>query len=93
LNPIAKSTQNPIGEATQLKDASKPVGEACRDDGTLKDASEIEWLYSLSDPSQSHLVIHGKKRKWNDSISDEDVDDIDVLPKTNVSMMFHSFNF
>ena len=24
-------------------DTSKPVGDACREDGTLKDASEMEW--------------------------------------------------
>jgi len=29
-----------------------PVGEACNDDGTLKDASEIQWEHSPS----SHAV-------------------------------------
>jgi len=70
---------------TYLKDASKPDGEACCDDGTLKDASEMEWAHS---PSQSHPVLHGEKWKWSDGVSDGDVDDINVLPKTNVSMMF-----
>ncbi len=32
-----------------LKDASKPEGEACNPDGTLKDADKIEWLNSPSD--------------------------------------------
>ena len=40
-------------DATQgeriYKDYSKPDGEACRDDGTLKDASEMEWPNSPSD--------------------------------------------
>ena len=30
-------------------DATKPVGEACNGDGTLKDASEMNWLNSPSD--------------------------------------------
>ena len=28
---------------TYLRDMTKPVGNACRDDGTLKDADELEW--------------------------------------------------
>jgi hypothetical protein len=32
-----------------LKDSSKPDGDACHNDGTLKDASELEWLNSPSD--------------------------------------------
>src|ERR1700730_12748840 len=95
LNPIVKSTENgsavacpstPVGEATHLKDASKPDGEARRDDGTLKDASEMEWLYS---PSQSHSDILGEKRNRDDGVSDDDDDDIDVLPETKVSTTFH----
>jgi hypothetical protein len=27
-----------------FNDTSKPVGEACREDRTLKDASEMEWI-------------------------------------------------
>jgi hypothetical protein len=30
-------------------DASKPEGEACNPDGTLKDADKMEWLNSPSD--------------------------------------------
>ena len=30
-------------ENTYLMDTSKPVGDACREDGTLKEASEMEW--------------------------------------------------
>ena len=29
---------------TYLRDTTKPVGDACRDDGTLKDADEMVWL-------------------------------------------------
>ena len=31
------------------KDVTKPDGEACWEDGTLKDADEINWLNSPSD--------------------------------------------
>jgi len=41
-----------------LKDTSKPDGEACNPDGTLKDSKEIEWLNSPSDllppPFENH---------------------------------------
>ena len=57
------------------KDYSKPDGEACQDDGTLKDASELEWPNSLSDlspytdnlnPGEENVIL---KRK---PLSDED---------------------
>jgi hypothetical protein len=47
-----------------LKDASKPEGEACNPDGTLKDADKMEWLNSPSDlapvPFDNHQehVLH-----------------------------------
>jgi hypothetical protein len=83
---------NLIGGPMHLKDASKPDGEACGDDGTLKDASEIKWVHS---PSQSHPALHDEKQKWkqNDSTPDSDINSIDVLLKANVSMMLHSFEF
>jgi hypothetical protein len=34
-----------------MKDPSKPDGEACNQDGTLKDASELEWPDSPTQPS------------------------------------------
>lgn len=30
-------------EKTYTRDMTKPVGDACRNDGTLKDASEMVW--------------------------------------------------
>ena len=36
-----------------LHDATKPIGDACNADGTLKDASEIDWLHSPSDENSS----------------------------------------
>jgi hypothetical protein len=45
----------------------------------------MEWVHS---PSQSHpVVLYGEKWKWDDSPPDGDVDNIDVLPKTKVSMV------
>ena len=73
------------------KDFSKPDGEACRDDGTLKNASEIEWQHSLtaSNPRLFDLYLGEentvlKKRK---SPGDEDKSDYEnvELPKVKVS--------
>lgn len=66
---------------------SKPVGDACRKDGTLKDASEIEWFNSPteynrslledsylefpSSPSKSGTKGKRKRVESNDSESDE----------------------
>jgi hypothetical protein len=35
-------------EKTYLRDVTKPVGNACHDDGTLKDADEMVWPDSLT---------------------------------------------
>jgi hypothetical protein len=70
------------------KDYSKPDGEACRDDGTLKDASELEWPNSPSDsnpynlnPGEENVIL---KRK---PLGDEDDSgyENDELPKVKVS--------
>lgn len=37
-------------------DTSKPLGDACRDDGTLKDASEMVWPNSPTDDNQRELI-------------------------------------
>jgi len=44
------------------KDTSKPDGEACNPDGTLKDAEEITWLHSPSDPVPPPFENHNKHR-------------------------------
>ena len=73
------------------KDFSKPDEEACRDDGTLKNASEIEWQHSPTAsnprpfdlyPGEENTVL--KKRK---SPGDEDKSDYEnvELPKVKVS--------
>jgi hypothetical protein len=57
---------------THSKDTSRPVGDACRDDGTLKDASEMEWLNLPSD-EQTFVVPEKGKRKSSDYDEDEDL--------------------
>lgn len=53
--PRAKETSRNISNVfpdsnengkTYSRDMTKPIGDACRDDGTLKDANEIEWVHS-----------------------------------------------
>ena len=54
-----------------LKDASKPKGEACNPDGTLKDADKVEWLNSPLDlvpPSLENFSKH----VIDDEINDDD---------------------
>lgn len=43
-----------------MKDVSKPDGEACNPDGTLKDAEDIGWVNSPSDSLPPPLEIHNK---------------------------------
>ena len=45
---------------TYMRDLTKPVGDACRDDGTLKDADELEWPDSPSElvATQTHFDWH-----------------------------------
>jgi hypothetical protein len=56
-NSEASSSSNTVGN-THLRDASKPEGEACNADGTLKDASELEWPDSPSEPNAATFEIH-----------------------------------
>lgn len=39
-------------------DMSKPEGDACREDGTLKDASEMEWPNSPTEHNQALISQH-----------------------------------
>ena len=89
MNLIAKNASAICSETNQDNETayhsnaptSKPVGEAVREDGTLKDASEITWLHS---PSQEHrLETNGEKRKRHGSDSDDK-----QLPEYRVSKTF-----
>jgi hypothetical protein len=57
-----------------MRDASKPSGEACNADNTLKDASEIEWIHS---PSQAAIQNDRKRGHCTDDESGSE----DELPK------------
>ena len=61
--------------------ASRLVGEACRSDGTLKDASEIEWIHS---PSQDSSNCGLKRKRDGSSVAESDsgVSTDDELPET-----------
>ena len=58
-----------------LKDFSKPDGDACREDGTLKDASEMEWPNS---PSETDF--QDDSNLDNDSHCDASEDSISYQP-------------
>jgi hypothetical protein len=53
------------------KDLSKPDGEACNEDGTLKDASEMDWPDSPSEPAAPATL----KRAHGDDVNERDGED------------------
>ena len=57
-------------EITYLRNMTKPVGDACRDDGTLKDANEMVWpnLPTVPAPPQDdfHNASFPDESDWND---------------------------
>ena len=71
-------------ENTHIMDISKPVGDACREDGTLKDASEMEWPNSPTE--YNHAVIeemfqeNGSQSEQHSSLGS----DPDETPKVKV---------
>ena len=67
---------------------SKPDGDACRDDGTLKDMSEMEWPNSPSDLNlhnfnmgEENIILKIKSPNNEDDSGYENVE----LPKVKVS--------
>lgn len=46
-------------------DMSKPVGDACCEDGTLKDASEMEWPDSPTGNNHSLLTGQYEDLSWS----------------------------
>jgi hypothetical protein len=44
-------------EKTYFKDTGKPDGEACREDGTLKDVDELVWPDSPSDEVLKNVFV------------------------------------
>jgi len=47
-NTSDTSSSSKEREKTYLVNSAKPEGEACNADGTLKDASEMDWIHSPS---------------------------------------------
>ena len=64
-----------------LKDASKPDGEACNDDGTLKEASEMDWPDSPTDlaaPATLKRRAHSDDESGGDGEDEKDEEDLDI---------------
>ncbi|KIL54867.1 hypothetical protein M378DRAFT_182392 [Amanita muscaria Koide BX008] len=88
--PKASSSLNEHEEVSYVKDAIKPVGEAVREDGTLKDASEMDWPHSPSEyngPSLAAVAeydagVRSETRKWGGSEQIESDLGANELPKT-----------
>lgn len=59
-----------------FKDTTKPDGDACRPDGTLKDASEMEWL-----DSPSAVPVNLPNLKENSIDFNDDLPSWDTLTK------------
>jgi hypothetical protein len=57
-----------------------PDAPALNDDGTLKDATELEWINSPSDESRPITLDNRRKRKRSDSSAQETSDNDNVLP-------------
>ena len=57
-----------------------PDAPALNDNGTLKDAMELEWINSPSDKSHPITLDNCKKCKRSNSLAQETSDNDDVLP-------------
>jgi len=73
LNSIAGSSRNTSDQSSGLnekgntyqKDPTKSVGEACNEDGTLKDASELEWPYSPTERNGFESPDSDSGKPWD----------------------------
>jgi hypothetical protein len=61
--------ENTYITATPERDSDALRGDALRDDGTLKDASKMEWLHSPSDGYNRSLVQDEDTLEWPKSPS------------------------
>ena len=66
-----------------MRDATKPVGDACCDDGTLKDADEMVWpnLPTELEAPQKDF------REWYDEPGSESESTGDNLPTDKVTLI------
>ena len=98
---ISEDASSSKQDGNYLKDTSKPNGDACQEDSTLKDADEMQWLDSPTgqnlslapslelefprSPSEHDTPSVNQKR--NLDISESDADE---APKAKVSYMIIS---
>ena len=69
-----------------LKDGTMLDGDACQPDGTLKDASEMEWPNSPSEQPVTQLSEDGHNLKRSSPCDDKESEsERDGPPKTKVS--------
>jgi hypothetical protein len=87
-----------LGYAEQtFKDSTLPDGDACRPDGTLKDASEMEWPNSPSEAKLPELSDDGYNLKRSLPRDEEELGveesnfESEGPPKTKVSYIFIVF--
>jgi hypothetical protein len=67
-----------------LRDVTKPVGDACRDDGTLKDADEMVWPNSPTEPEAPQMDFHEwPGYDYEPEIRDESIQDDPSSIKVN----------
>lgn len=76
------------GSRTRVaKDQTKPDGDACRADGTLKDASEMQWPNSPSDSTREQREGSPANLKRRLPIDDAESDD-EKRPKAKVTHQY-----
>ena len=69
---------------TYLRDATKPIGDACRDDGTLKDADEMVWPNS---PTELEAPQKDFRDWYDDEPGSESKSTRDNLPTAKVTLI------
>ena len=85
------------GDAEHIfKDRTKPDGDACQLDGTLKDASEMDWPNSPSDMTQNlpnlreDSLTLTRKRNLPSDEDESNESECDVAPKAKVCYISRS---
>ena len=66
-----------------MRDATKPVGDACCDDGTLKDADKMVWPNSPTELEAPQKDF----REWYDELGSESESTGDNLPTDKVTLI------
>ena len=69
-----------------LADPTKPVGDACNSDGTLKEADEMEWLHS---PSSRPASLPPASEPVSAAVTENETSDAESVPiKRKVSSAY-----